>query len=309
MDALARIRYPKKDAHLYENQIRKTKQNNFEKIEDFENTIEELVKKYSICLNLNKEEQKRKIDESLLQGLSIQTRISMAAQGTTEFETMKNKIQCLENELETLSISNNKNEVKSLNQKKKTYLKTWCSRHHSSGHNTKDCLGIPKSKDKDKKFRMKNKEENKEKIMLITEPNVNLKNLELEGFINKIPMKFTLDTGAGENFISRDFVEKCMLEAITEEKKFIVKLGDSRNLKINQRTNAHFSFRDIPDINFKEEFKIIKEAEQTIILGLKFLTRHETILDLKNLRIIISNRVIDISNENVKVGVIIQIRC
>lgn len=160
-------------------------------------------------------------------------------------------------------------------------------------------MGLPRREKRKPQSFANRDERNKDdkKMMVITEICPKIQTLDLKGKIMQVPVKFTLDTGAGENFISADLVENMRIETLQENTSYKVTIGDGSEIVIKRHCELELSMDMIPNVEYKESFKVIEEAKNTIILGLRFLTRQKVIIDLKNLRLIIADRVIDICPE------------
>ena len=284
---LAQHYYPESRADYFYMKLRSLKQNNFLTIGKYCEEIQSIVKQLSLCKRWSDEVTKYKVEESFFNGLSIDTQIEMTKQNFKSMSEIQEAIARTEEALIHHYTEGLERNNRQLNNEQQTSVK-WCSFHKVSTHDTRDC-----NRNKNKRGNQRSRT-NAGNHVTETQDHSDL--LSVKGYINKIPIRCLVDTGATSCFVSQEIANALNLE-LTEVPEETIHLANNSKETISKISDTQIKFAQIPHTSYKLKLKIMKKMSFDIILGTDFLRNNKTKIDFSENKLSIDGVVLDEGEE------------
>lgn len=91
-----------------------------------------------------------------------------------------------------------------------------------------------------------------------------------------------MDTGASDNFISQEIINKLKKVAVKKERRKEITLADGTIALTDGTVRLNTMIDGLTKMEFKVQFDILKSNESNIILGMPFLMENNCKIDLEN---------------------------
>lgn len=290
ISAIFDLKYPSNTSYSIAQELSGLRQTNFYTIEDYIKKIDELTNKLAVMRHYTMNQINEKREETFYQGLDDLTKLEMTRLNIITYKEMYQVIT----ETEKLLIQQysykqryDYNEDTTNKGYKKNYekyvKKKWCKIHRSRSHNTEEC-----------RKQSTNTENEKKRSYAIMEPNVKPKNIELNLKIKEKVYEALIDTGSVYNYITEKVVNENSIKKCTMNEIAQAELANGQLIKINEKCELKFHIGENTHHQYIDTFRILPGTKAQIILGMEFLQKNETIINLKENTIIIDGKEIEI---------------
>jgi hypothetical protein len=151
--------------------------------------------------------------------------------------------------------------------------KRYCSYHKTNSHSSEQCFKL-------KNIKKQNDKEKNKLNMLVKEPELGVKLIEVEGSLNNKQIKCVIDSGSAGTYSSKkiavanDFKRKPTL-------KRIVQFANSERQEINEEVDCELKLNDLPN-KYCLKALVLENCPSDMIIGSDFLTREDAIINYKN---------------------------
>ncbi|KAI5179387.1 hypothetical protein PAEPH01_2626, partial [Pancytospora epiphaga] len=292
LSKLVHLKYPREEGTTFQTEMSRVKQANYLLISEYRKAIEDAIAAASIACDWGKGETERRFEEQFMAGLGTATRMELDTQGLRRLKESYERLTAIEKNL--LNQMRERAEEKGTNPKEEienSKSQKWCSYHQTTSHSNSECLNQLRRKattpvpvpvqpevtsateTEGRKWKRRNK---KKSSYLFKEPNAG--QYSFKGSLNDLPLTWTLDSGASQNFLSEEIARKANLTITKPSKEHTVLFGDGRPGKILGTAEVLLAFDQLPGIKWKTKLQIIQSTITTGILGLEFLRAQ----DVKN---------------------------
>ncbi|KAG0441354.1 Transposon Tf2-6 polyprotein [Dictyocoela muelleri] len=153
--------------------------------------------------------------------------------------------------------------------------KKYCNFHKTRSHSNEECR-VNKKKSKNEN------NENNNKSYALREPINTPKIIEIPIKIDNKSFTSMVDTGSVENFIPEKIASEQKLEQKDLENEKTVEVANGSLVKIKKYCDVKFQIMNDENIFYKSKFMILPHPCNVLILGMRFLTENDTIINLKD---------------------------
>jgi ribonuclease HI len=294
LDALAKETFPADKQQDYFKELSTISQDQHAYISDYIEAIKQAAYKWGSAASASKTEQEKQISLQFFNGLNVITKLEMTRLNLTLEEEIITKIQSMEKLIEKLPISSmvsTQQGTQPTSYTPKLKITKWCTFHKSPHHSDEECQRrLPKSKEKT----------TKSNLHLIRENTSQLEEIRLEGQINNKPIETLLDTGARNNYMSKELAENLNLEIKDTTDNRTVELGNGSNTNIIGTVECKLKLNKFSNYVFSEQFHVINSTLSEILLGSPFLNRNDILIDYREKKLRIVDETLFLINEDLQ---------
>ncbi|KAF9762399.1 hypothetical protein NGRA_2047 [Nosema granulosis] len=169
----------------------------------------------------------------------------------------------------------------------KTNQGIYCKYHKTSNHGTEECRALAR----------KNNGTQPQNFVL-KEPRFETKLLQINGIIGETETKFTIDTGATNNFISETIVNKYNLRT-TETEPSEVTYGNGQTSQSTKCVPTSINQLGTKTMNKAITFVVIKNLPEDTILGNNFLKDSKAIIKFDNSTLQLDDTILHLNNQEI----------
>ncbi|KAG0436138.1 Transposon Tf2-9 polyprotein [Dictyocoela muelleri] len=283
--SLISAKYPKTHTFIYLKNIENIKQENYVLIEDYYNDIQNETRKFALCNNLNETETKSRIQENFMRNLHPQIAIYFTELEKNFMKEILEKAKTIEMKLieqgnsKILRSKDNENLIDSRSYVSKEKVEKYCKFHRSTTHDDKECF----SQRKNLKIRENNKKNE----------------LYIKLYFKNYFLNLTIDTGSNMNFISYKKA-KCIPQKQIKCHPITIILGNGIVHKVDKFIYLELSLQKSSSAQFKTKFFILEKLPCDIIIGLEFLQKFRSSIDLENMKLKLDDIEIPIYGNEIK---------
>ncbi|KAG0420474.1 Transposon Tf2-6 polyprotein [Dictyocoela roeselum] len=300
--SILQYKYPPNEYLRYLNQLSNTHQNSFLTIKEYYNKIEQLCLRLGICLNWTDELRRLKIQEAFFNGLSKRCQLEMARLNihdctdiysiinTTE-ETMIEQIKSMKTDTRRQPRRNDETGRRHDTNTTPNKNSKFCEFHKVTTHDTKECRARKKSSETI--GNRKNRPE-ETKMLAIKETPVKASALETNGYIDGTKVNLTFDTGSAYSYIDKGLVEKLKLESVAADKRKSVTVNGCEILT-SEEVNFKLQMQGDKCNHYKVNARILEKMTTDLILGVDFMIKNKTQINLETAIISLDNKEYDLS--------------
>jgi hypothetical protein len=226
----------------------------------------------------------QRVEEFFYNGLTKRTQLEMVRLNVKNTSEMLCIIQTTENTMieqmrNSKSTNNKQNNEQFENRKFKheneNKPKKFCEFHKSTGHSTEECRS--RKTFNSKKF---NNNEREGKSLALCEPKAKPKALETTCTINGHTLNTMIDTGSAFNYNKEEVTTKTGIQPIPTEVHQTC-MANGENVQSDKKILTNILFQGDTNVEYKCELRLLKNLATEVILGIEFLERNNTIIDLK----------------------------
>ncbi|MGL4850979.1 MAG: pol polyprotein, partial [Clostridium sp.] len=267
LDALCEKCFTITRYHSFKNLLYNTHRNKFGNLQKYIRFLQETRIRVDLC-SKGKSEKMPEIEltQILIDNLSRKEKEALASKGSTTLDEITQELENFYDMESFFGLINT--DSKSLNQQRWPDKTKYCKFHRSPFHNTNECRAAKK------------KQESTSNLGILQPPNQIITNtkrthISLPITINNQTYSFIVDTGATENFISKDLADKIKIKPHKIHQP--ITLADGREINILEESELQFSIQH--QGIFQENFKILKDLSYLGIIGHNFLQKHKFLVD------------------------------
>ncbi|MGL5708363.1 MAG: reverse transcriptase domain-containing protein, partial [Aeromonas sp.] len=268
---LLRLKYPPEDSFRYTTEISHIKQENYPRITDYYNELNECITILGCCKAWNQTQTNFKIEEIFYQNLATCTQIELARQGVNNIKDALSVIHQTEEILiKTFKPEKYKGQESKDSKKMNNhdFKQKWCSFHKVNSHSTDECRSKPDNTTKER--------HNKTFSLIDKRPQIGVIKLPIE--INNVAANAIIDSGSSYSYIPESRVKEMNLKA-QHHSPINSETADGRTIEVNKITNTEMSFKEIPNAAYKLKAFILQTSGSDLILGSDFLTANYVIIN------------------------------
>ncbi|KAF9754366.1 hypothetical protein NGRA_3350 [Nosema granulosis] len=173
----------------------------------------------------------------------------------------------------------------------KTNQGIYCKYHKTSNHGTEECRALARKNNGTQR-------DSRPQNFVLKEPRCETKLLQINGIIGETETKFTIDTGATNNFISETIVNKYHLRT-TETEPSEVTYGNGQTSQSTKCVHTSIKQLGIKTMNKAITFVVIKNLPEETILGNNFLKDNKAIINFDNSTLQLDDTILPLNNQEI----------